>query len=239
MRIIMLFLLNIGFITIIAFGNPKANYVDNSSWNNLLNTYVTIDGKVDYNGFRKDKTQLDTYLQLLSNNVPDDSWSENEKLAFWINAYNAFTVSLIVEHYPVKSIMDIKNAWDIKFIQLGEQIYTLNEIEHKVIRKEFNEPRIHFVLVCAAVSCPVLLNEAYIADELERQLQLQGEHFINDSFKNLIKTNKAKVSQLFNWYGDDFTKKGNLIDYLNQFSTIQIDQNATIDFLEYNWDLNE
>ena len=124
--------------------------------------------------------------------------------------------------------MDIENAWDIKFIPLGDKTYALNEIEHEIIRKEFNEPRIHFVLVCAAISCPVLLNEAYISAKLDQQLQHQGELFINDPSKNSIKVNKANVSQLFNWFGDDFTKNTvvHWCGYLNynidkRFVTIQ------------------
>lgn len=215
------------------------NSLDHGIWTNLLNSYVTDDGKVNYAGFKNDQPRLDEYLQLLSSNVPEDSWTENEKLAYWINAYNAFTIALIVDHYPVKSIMDIKNAWDIKFIQLGKKTFSLNEIEHEIIRKEFNEPRIHFVLVCAAVSCPILLNEAYTADKLEQQLQQQGMRFINDPSKNSLEPKKAKVSQIFNWFSEDFTNQGSLVDYLNSFSDTQLNSNAKIEFMEYNWDLNE
>lgn len=239
MKNILILILSICISGSTSVGNPLAMGIDHSTWNDLLKTHVSADGKVNYKGFKKDKTELDEYLQHLSEHFPKDSWTTNEKLAYWINTYNAYTISLIVERYPVKSIMDIQNAWDIKFIQLGDQTYTLNNIEHQIIRKKFDEPRIHFVLVCAAISCPVLLNEAYIADNLEQQLQQQGEQFINDPSKNSIKNNKAKVSQLFNWFGDDFTKNGSLIEYLNQFSEIKLEPNAKIDFLEYNWDLNE
>jgi len=239
MKYILILMLNICLTSNLALAIPAISAADHSTWNNLLKSHVTEDGKVDYKGFIKDKIRLNAYTQYLSEHTPDKSWSENEKLAYWINAYNAFTIALIIEHYPTKSIMDIKNAWDIDFIHLGNKTYTLNDIEHQIIRKEFDEPRIHFVLVCAAISCPVLLNEAYISAKLDQQLQHQGELFINDPSKNSIKANKANVSQLFNWFGDDFTKNGSLIDYLNQFSEIKLDPNATIDFLEYNWDLNE
>lgn len=237
MKSFLITILSVGLTYFMTSGNPIP--MDHSAWNSLLNSHVTADGKVDYLGFKKNKSQLDVYFQLLRKQVPGDSWLENEKLAYWINAYNAFTVALIVDHYPIKSIMDIKDAWDIKFIHLGDQTYSLNEIEHEIIRKKFDEPRIHFALVCAAVSCPVLLNEAYTADKLEQQLQQQGELFINDPSKNLIKNNKAKVSQLFNWFGDDFTKNGTLIDYLNQFSETKMEPKANIEFMEYNWKLNE
>ncbi len=239
MKKVLIFIISFWLYSNLLFANPSINSVDHGIWDELLKTYVSTDGKVDYKGIKKDKSQLDAYIQLLSEQVPQDSWSGNEKLTYWINAYNAFTIALIVEHYPVKSIMDIKKAWDIKFIELGDQTYTLNEIEHEIIRKEFNESRIHFALVCAAVSCPILLNKAYDADDLEQQLQQQGEQFINDLSKNSIKKSKANVSQIFNWFGDDFTKQGSLIDYLNQFSKIKLDPKATIEFMEYNWDLNE
>lgn len=239
MQKFLILLVSIGFITTLLLANPSYNSADHGTWNELLRTYVSTDGKVDYNGFKKDKNQLNAYLQMLSEHVPDKTWPDNERLAYWINAYNAFTVALIIDHYPVKSIMDIENAWDIKFIQLEDITYTLNEIEHEIIRKGFEEPRIHFALVCAAVSCPVLLNEAYLAESLDSQLQKQGKKFINDPNQNDIETNKAKVSQIFNWFGEDFTKKGTLIDFLNQFSKTKLDAKANIEFMEYNWDLNQ
>ncbi len=220
-------------------GATPSETLYDSLWNDLLKNHVSENGQVNYKGFQNDKEKFDVYLKTLSDHQPKENWSDNEKLAYWINAYNAFTISLIIEHYPVKSIMDIKNAWDLKFIQLGTITYSLNEIEHEIIRKEFNEPRIHFALVCAALSCPILLNEAYVADKLELQLQHQGMLFINDPSKNVITPRKAKVSQLFNWFADDFTKNESLIDYLNSFSKTQLTSKAKIEFMDYNWDLNE
>ena len=239
MQKFLILFVSIVFITTLLLANPSDSSADHRTWNELLKTHVSSNGKVDYNGFKKDNNQLDAYLQMLSEHVPDKTWPDNEQLAYWINTYNAFTVALIIDHYPLKSIMDIENPWDIKFIQLGNKTYTLNEIEHEIIRKEFEEPRIHFALVCAAVSCPVLLNEAYLAESLDSQLQKQGNKFINDPNRNDIETNKAKVSQVFNWFGQDFTKQGSLIDYLNQFSKTKLDTNANIEFMEYNWGLNE
>lgn len=233
------FITGLGLITNMLISSPAYSSADHETWNELLRTYVSPDGKVDYKGFINDKNRLDYYLRLLSENVPPNTWTDNEKLAYWINAYNAFTIALIIDHYPVKSIMDIENAWDIKFIQLGNKTYTLNEIEHEIIRKEFDEPRIHFALVCAAVSCPVLLNNAYVSDQLDNQLQQQGKRFINDPSRNLINKKNAEISQVFNWFGDDFTKQGSLIDYLNRFSLTKLDSDASIEFMEYNWELNE
>lgn len=239
MKHFLILILTTCLATSMVIGATPVEVLNNSLWNDLLKNYVSEDGHVNYQGFQKDKEKLDDYLKTLSDHLPKENWSDNEKLAYWINVYNAFTISLIIEHYPVKSIMDIKNAWDLKFIQLETITYSLNEIEHEIIRKEFNEPRIHFALVCAALSCPILLNEAYTADKLEQQLQQQGMLFINDSTKNSITPKKAKVSQLFNWFADDFTKNGSLIDYLNSFSKTQLTSKVKIEFMDYNWDLNE
>lgn len=212
--------------------------VDHSPWTRLLETHVNEKGQVDYQGMLNARQKLTDYLDMLATKAPEKSWDESEKLAFWINAYNAFTVQLILDHYPLKSIMDIDKAWDQKFIRLGNTSYSLNEIEHEIIRKEFNEPRIHFALVCAAVSCPVLLNKAYEPASLNKQFDEQAMRFITDRDKNRISTEKLQLSQLFNWFKDDFTKSGTLINYLNRYSGTQISETAKIDYLEYNWGLN-
>jgi len=233
--IILFFLvLNLGYS-----GNPPGSKIDHSDWTTLLGKYVNVEGMVDYSGFVNEKEQLQSYLKLLGLNKPDNSWDKNEALAYWINVYNAFTVDLITRNYPLKSIMDIKDAWDIKFIQIGQKKYSLNEIEHDIIRKEFNEPRIHFALVCAAVSCPPLRNEAYVTDKLEQQLQEQTINFINNTDKNKFESNSAHVSQIFNWFKEDFTKEGSLQEYLNKYSETKLSLKAKIDFLEYSWKLND
>ena len=215
-------------------------------WDKLLKKYVTTDGRVNYKSLQKDKASLDDYLKTLSNNAPQSSWSENEKKAYWINAYNAFTISLVLQHYPVKSIKDIggsiykiNTAWDIKFITIGGKKYDLNNIEHRILRKEFDDPRIHFAIVCASMSCPLLRNEAYTATELNVQLESAGKAFLNDKTKNSITAGKAQLSKYFSWYKGDFTKKGTLIEFINKYSQIKLNENAKIDYLDYNWSLNE
>lgn len=217
----------------------QAQSVDHSKWNTLTNKHVTSDGLVNYKGIKADIADLNSYFKTLQENIPSDNWKDNEVLTYWINLYNAYTVALIVRNYPVKSIMDIDKAWDNPFIVLGENKYSLNDIEHKIIRVQFEEPRIHFALVCAAISCPVLLNEAYDSNRLEEQLQQQTINFINDKSRNDISEKKAVISQLFNWYPGDFTKRGSIADYINQFSIVKVNQKAKIEFMEYDWSLNE
>lgn len=217
-------------------------------WDELVKKHVTADGSVNYEGLKKDREKLKQYLDLLSQSNPSDKWSEKERMAFWINAYNAFTVELILRHYPIESIKDIgskikipfvSTAWDIKFITISGKDYDLNNIEHSVLRKQFNDPRIHFAINCASYSCPKLRNEAFTADKLEAQLQDQARDFINDKRKNIITANKLELSQIFNWYKGDFTKKTNLIAYIQQYTDVKISPKAEINYMEYNWSLNK
>lgn len=215
-----------------------AKTIDHKKWNDLLQKHVTEKGNVDYKGFKKDQAALQSYLDLLAKNTPEKSWSREAILAYWINAYNAFTVKLIVDNYPVKSIKKIDNPWDKEFFTLGTKKYSLGEIEHKILRK-MNEPRIHFAINCASYSCPNLVNEAFTEDKLEQQLAAASKSFINDSSKNTITANKVDLSQIFDWFSGDFKKNGSLIDFLNKYSKVQINKKAKVNYKEYNWNLNE
>ena len=217
---------------------PAIKAFDHNQWNSLLQKHVSSKGIVDYKGFKKDKPALQSYLDLLAANVPDKTWSNNAVLAYWINTYNANTVKLIVDNYPVKSIKDIKNPWDTAFIKLGNKKYSLGGIENDILRK-MNEPRIHFAINCASYSCPNLLNEAYSEKDIQNQLQAVAKSFINDKTKNTISANNIEISSIFDWYGADFKTKGTVIDFLNKYSSVKIDAKAKISFKEYNWNLNE
>lgn len=229
--------------------NSDSTPPDHKDYDALLKKYVDDDGLVNYADLKKDRASLRKYLSKLEKNAPNDNWSQDEKLAYWINAYNAYTLDLIIQHYPVESIKDIgstikipfvSTAWDIKFIEIAGEKYDLNNIEHGIIRKRFEEPRIHFALVCAAVSCPKLRNEAYFADTLDEQLTAAAKDFLSNPKKNNIKNSKeAELSKLFSWYGGDFKKKTTLIEYVNQYSSIKLDKDADIDFMTYYWELNE
>jgi hypothetical protein len=218
-------------------------------WDQLVKTHVKPNGMVDYKGFIREKTKLESYLKLLSDNAPDrKTWSKNQQLTYWINAYNAFTVKLIVDNYPTKSIRDlgpklkiplIKDVWHYKFFKIGGVETSLDEIEHSILRREFDEPRIHFAINCASISCPTLLNEAFLPEKIEDQLTKVSVAFINDPSRNKITPEHAQISSIFSWFQGDFTKKGTLIDFLNQYSKVKIKQNAKISHLDYNWNLNE
>ena len=213
--------------------------VDHMTWDKLLQTHVTATGEVNYKGIQEQESELDGYLKWLSKNPPQNWWSNDELLVFWMNAYNAFTIKLILNHYPVKSIKDIKDPWNQRFIPIGDKWYTLNDIEHRIIRK-MGEPRIHFALVCAAVSCPKLYNKAFNAMTLDKDLSRLTKEFLADPSKNEISKNSVELSKIFKWYAKDFkTEDQHLIDFLNQYTSIRIETNAKKSFKDYNWNLNE
>lgn len=234
------------FIAQVAFSQTG---VSHKAYDELLQKYVDEKGMVDYKGLKAERPKLQSYLNILESNPPQDNWTRDQELAYWINAYNAFTLELILEHYPVASIKDIgstikipfvSTAWDIKFINIGNEEYDLNNIEHGIIRKEFNEPRIHFALVCAAVSCPKLQRRAYSPEKLEEQLTKATKEFLANPAKNEFKnTNQATLSKLFNWYGGDFKNNGTLIEYINQYAPTKLSRDANIDWKDYDWALNE
>ncbi|CAH0996868.1 hypothetical protein EMA8858_03003 [Emticicia aquatica] len=226
-----------------------AEPISHEIWNGLLKKHVDTKGFVNYAGFKKDQVELKKYLVLLESNAPGDKWSKEEKLAYWINAYNAFTIQLILDNltHKIKSIKDIgdkikipfvNTPWDVKFINISGKKMDLNNIEHGIIRKTFNEPRIHFALVCAAKSCPPLRNEAFVAEKLNQQLDDQGIDFINDSYKNQVSTKTVKISNIFNWYGSDFKEKMPVIDWLNKYAKVKANKDADVSYLDYNWELN-
>ncbi len=213
--------------------------IDHSQWDRLLKKYVDEEGLVNYKGFQKDREALDQYLLLLSSQKPADDWSVQELLAYYINTYNAYTVDLILDHYPLKSIKDISGAWTKGIVPIGGSKLSLGGIENGILRK-MGEPRIHFAINCASFSCPKLFNEAFTAAKINEQLDAVTKEFIN-SDKNDISAKNPKLSSIFNWYKKDYLVDGepNVIRYINQYSKMKIAPDATLDYLEYDWNLNE
>ncbi len=216
----------------------KNSTFDHKRWTKLLQQFVTEDGKVNYQKIRVNKTNLTVYIDDLTHNTPNKHWSKQEKLAYWINAYNALTVDLIIRNYPVKSIKDIKNPWKQRLWQFGDKWYNLEDIEHNILRK-MDEPRIHFAIVCASYSCPKLQNTAFTASNLEEQLTNATKAFLGDTKRNEISENSLKLSKIFRWFDNDFEQNGSVIDFLNQYTTITISKDAKISYKDYNWDLND
>ena len=218
---------------------PTKHVLSHSNWNALLQKYVTANGKVNYKGFKADNAKLQAYLDHLTTNPVQKDWSRNKKMAYWINAYNAFTIKLIVDNYPISSITKINGGkpWDKKWIKLGGKTYSLNQIENDILRPKYKDARIHFAVNCAAKSCPTILNSAWTADNLNANLEKQAKKFINNTSFNTISAKKVKISKIFEWYAVDFGD--NIIDYLNKYSTVKINADAKVEYMEYNWKLNK
>lgn len=212
--------------------------IDHSKWDILLKRHVDDAGNVNYKSFAKDIKLLQNYLDYLAMNLPTDGAAKPQKLAYYINLYNAATVKLILDNYPTKSIKDIKNPWGKDIVQMGDEKISLGDLEHRILRK-MDEPRIHFAINCASYSCPKLLNTAFTATNLEKLLEQTAKDFINDPKRNVLTKEKASLSEIFNWYKKDFTKNGSLIDYLNQYAAQKLTSNTKISYLNYNWGLNE
>ncbi len=216
------------------------------------------DGMVNYRALCKD-ARLGQYIQQLARTNPDRISSEEDRLAFWINAYNAYTLKIICDNYPLKSIQNLnprglrkafaKTVWDKPLATVNNRPTTLNTIEHKIIRTRFKDPRIHFALVCAAKSCPPLRSEAYEGDKLDEQLDDQGRLFLTDSSKNRFDTGgrAAQISKIFSWFAKDFGGENAAVlkfiaEFLPEDAADKVKANPgawTTRYTDYDWSLNE
>jgi len=203
----------------------------------LLKKYVSASGVVNYTGLKGERAKLDTYIATLTAQKVEPTWSRNEKLAFYINAYNAYTIQLILNNYPTSSIMKINGgkSWDLSIVNIGGKKMSLNHLENKIIRPVFKEPRIHFVVNCAAVSCPKLMNGAFLPNQLSSQLARQTRAFIRNTKENQITENEVKISQIFEWYATDF---GDIKTFINKYSSVKAGEKASVSYNQYNWNLN-
>jgi len=243
---------------------------DHGAFTTLLQPHVA-DGRVNYSGLVEQQAALDRYLDLLNSvsTAEIDGWSRPQQLAFWINAYNALALDTVIAHYPLKrrglmgfafpssSIRQIADVWNLERRSIGGEPRSLDEIEHGIIRATFKEPRIHFALVCAAVSCPKLRPEAYRAEQLETQLAEQVTEFLADANKGLAINTRRKrilVSSIFDWFQEDFALpndfSGELAGSAAQAGVVYFISNATaraalrsgeyrVGYLKYDWTLNE
>ncbi len=222
--------------------------VDNRIWAALLADHVT-DGRVDYDGFKQNEARLDQYLAILSSTDPG-ALSRNHQFAFYINAYNAFTIKLVLTRYPgINSIKEIggffSNPWNKKFIRLNRFTVSLDHIEHDILRPRFKDARVHFAINCASKSCPPLVDEPYEGVTLENQLDRQARQFINQWKNVFLKENTLFVSPIFKWFEDDFAAgplafirhhaQGPLRQALDQAAA---KGDIRFEYLNYDWTLN-
>jgi hypothetical protein len=207
---------------------------------------------VNYKQLQQRPSELDTYIEELSkvSKSEFESWTRDQKLAALINGYNAWTIKLIINHYPVSSIRKIgpffSTPWKIKFIKwLGEEV-SLDEIEHARIRKEYSEPRIHFALVCASRGCPSLQKIPFLHSQLDSQLDRAMNEFLLDESENryVIKGNEVQLSlsSIFKWYGSDFGSEDDLKKIIIKGMGIDKESKGKkfeLNYLDYDWSLND
>ncbi len=238
-----------------------------ADYDKLLNTIVVEKGAetaVDYDNLNNNPEPLENYLAVLESVSKQDfdSWDKNQQMAFLINAYNAFTLKLIINNYPgIESIRDLgglifSSPWDKKFFKLFGVETSLGYIEHDVLREEYDEPRIHFAVNCASKGCPALQKRAYTANELEQQLENAAKQFMRNTKFNRFDPEKKllEISSIFNWFTGDFTKNGTLENYVAKYisddpevikvlsaksSGLNPSNKVSIIFLDYDWSLNK
>ncbi len=241
----------------------------------VLKSYVDDTGMVNYKELKAKPERLEAFVLAVNKLAISsyDKWNEKEKIAFWINAYNGFTLKAIIDNYPIKSsffksmyypknsIRQIAGVWDKKTFKAMGKKYTLEHIEHKILRREFSEPRIHMALVCAAIGCPALRNEPYTSGRLGEQLDDQSRKFLADPMKFKFDSDKKTIhiSPIFKWFGEDFIKTetkeksstaktnkeaatiefvSKYLDKDNSFFS-QPKEDFKITYLDYDWSLNE
>lgn len=244
-------------------------------YSSLLMNYVDDEGKVNYAELKKNRADLDSFVLSLGTLHPDAfaQWNELEKLALWINAYNAITLQFVIDAYPIEkgslinrtlypanSIRQIDGVWTKRTTQIMGENLTLDHIEHEILRKQFSEPRIHMVIVCAAKSCPPLRAEAYEAKTLETQLAEESRKFFAAKNRFFIdeRNEKVHLSPILDWFGKDFIPRynqekeyskfsraeGAVLDFISQnidkkYTTYLKNQTYKISYLDYDWSLND
>ena len=247
---------------------------DFSDYDSVLKTFVGDKAMVNYSRLKARRQQLDVFVVALGKLSPQTyaEWNEKHKIAFWLNAYNGLTLSAIIDNYPIKSsflrsrvwprnsIRQIPGVWkELKFRVMGTEV-TLWHIEHEILRKKFDEPRIHMAMVCAAMGCPPLRGEPYEGDRLYEQLDDQTRRFLGDSAKFKIDSRKGAVhhSEIFKWFAGDFVSKhspkSNIGDHNKKMSAVlnfigpYLDDaqkkyvlagKFKIKYVDYDWSLNE
>lgn len=224
----------------------SASHINAQSLNSFLekaNTFFgdyVANGKVAYTNINETPSQLNSLLEE-AKSISIAKEEANKYQAFWINAYNLSVIKGIIDNYPTNSPLDVAGFFDKTTYNLGGKEITLNDIEHKLLRGQFNDARFHFVLVCGAVGCPPLISEAYLPDTLNEQLNKQTKIALNGTFLRVnAKKKRVEASQIMEWYKEDFTMNGKTeIDFINTYRTDKIPNNFKLRYFPYDWKVNK
>ena len=215
-----------------------SQYINYQFYEDFLNKYVSEEGYVDYDAIYNNQTDLQQVIKRFKSIEVYDNWSKNQKLSYWINVYNVYSIKLIIDNFPINSIKDIAGSFDLRFIPYKDQHISLNYIEKEILSTTLDE-RIHFAINCASISCPNINRIPFYGDTIEVQLETAAKAFVNDMSKNYITKKEVKLSKIFDWFAPHFLKNNtSIITYINKYSEVKIKDNAVISYLEYNWSLN-
>jgi hypothetical protein len=250
--------------SVFAFDHDYGNYGE------VLQSYVK-DGLVDYGALKKNRKGIDQFVKEIGAVTRNEyeNWSRDQQLAFWINTYNGWFLQIVIDHYPIRggrllgvlypenSVQRIPGIWDdIKITAAGRQV-SLNDLEHKILRPVFKEPRIHFAIVCASISCPVLRSQPFRASPLQRQLEDAAQDFINNPTKVRWNANEKKleISKIFDWFSEDFAsfadeswvkhyskKQAGPVAFISKYlpaGEALKKSKVKVEYLDYDWHLNE
>ncbi|WP_394145525.1 DUF547 domain-containing protein [Vibrio atypicus] len=255
-----LFTLLLTLISFSAFSAPKSELwpywnssnesntaaISHQAWQDLLDKYLVTDG--EYTLFRygsvnsQDKANLKEYIDRLSQQDPRQL-TKVQQYAYWVNLYNAVTVDLIVDAYPIKSITKLGGLfsfgpWGDDVVTINGKALTLNDIEHRILRPIWNDPRTHYAVNCASLGCPNLQSQAFTADNTEQLLKKAAIEFINSDKGVLQREGKAQLSSIYEWFADDFGNKQQLFEHLSKYRPELAKLSGKISY-EYDWDLND
>lgn len=229
---------------------------DYAAWNRLLATYLTTDGagvsRFDYGAVTpEDRAALDRHVAALAAE-PVSGLTRPRQFAYWINLYNALTVQVVLAHYPVETIRDIDispglfadGPWDAPLVEVEGEALSLNDIEHRILRPIWRDPRIHYAVNCASVGCPNLAPTAYRAETLERDLDRAARAYVNDPRGVSMERGRVTVSKIYNWFHEDFgSSEVRVIEHLKRYAepdlARRLDRLGRIDGTVYDWSLND
>ncbi|MEZ9057185.1 DUF547 domain-containing protein [Vibrio pelagius] len=220
--------------------------ISHATWQQFLDNYLVIDGHNHLIRYQtvssNDRSQLKQYIGQLANTDPRQ-FSRSEQYAYWVNLYNAITVELILDAYPVKSITKLGGLfsfgpWGDEVITINGKALTLNDIEHRILRPIWQDPRTHYAVNCASLGCPNLQTQAFTAENTEALLERAAHEFVNSDKGVLVRQNKLQLSSIYDWFIADFGTQEQLIEHLNQYRTQPLSNVKNIDY-EYDWALNQ
>ena len=206
-------------------------------WEDQLQRYVNPRGVVNYRDWKKETHALKSYLKALEDHPPQPYWTTTNLKAYWINVYNAATISLVLDHHPLQSIKDIDAPWGTTVFRLGDQSMSLKAIEGLLL--EMGDPRILFTLHRATVSSPDLSRQPYRSSTLEEQLQTAAIRFLNDPSLNQCHKDKSHLSPIFLWYFKDFGSLEQRVTLLQKYGCTEVNQKTKFRYLPFDWQLNE